>query len=663
MSSLEKVLILLMAAFVVGLGTMAYNILNNEVSNSPGETLPPKKVLARDAGDAVGSVAHAVGATARETAIRTEVEAPELIEPSSRRPHDPAKDGLVKGLVLQADGQPVEGATIELFEGSNTLIPIAAARKRLGIDGRSDGKGNFVIPGLPPAANYVVVASHADYTSAEVGPITVKAGGATFVGRLYLRQGLAVFGRVTDKSGRPVKGAEVALSDQYASAFLSTAERKAWKAVLTNDNGEYRFERLNFSSFQLTVSAAGFGTQVRTNASFMRRAEDCELNFELDSAQRITGSVTDARGAPLAGVEVSATLINSRYSSRGFASTDPSGKFVIDNLIDGCYMMHFSKYGYSRSLLQRVETGGELVRVSMQPNGAVEARVVDAKTLAPVTEFAVTVKKYREGRPLQNVETVVRQSAPDGSFRVDNLDPELYALYITADGYAVAESTPIQIERSQTHQGLVIHMDRGGKVAGRLIDPDGRPVPGACVTVNPNNFHANPLIELFGGLNEDPSLPQLMTTSASDGRFAVDRITGGTYQIAVEHPAYSKKAINDINVDRGQTCDVGDILISNGGSLVGKVLDTSGKILAGATVNAATRTGFLRTVRSGEDGLYRIENLPPGNYNVSIQDWVQDPGEDLHPLMRLVYAKNSTLEVYVEDGRTVQADLRLSESP
>src|SRR6185503_10253484 len=53
------------------------------------------------------------------------------------------------------------------------------------------------------------------------------------------------------------------------------------------------------------------------------------------------------------------------------------------------------------------------------------------------------------------------------------------------------------------------------------------------------------------------------------------------------------------------------------GSIIGRVVDAQGAALAGATVTATnTETGFVRSVTSDAEGLYRQNALPVGPYDV-----------------------------------------------
>ena len=56
------------------------------------------------------------------------------------------------------------------------------------------------------------------------------------------------------------------------------------------------------------------------------------------------------------------------------------------------------------------------------------------------------------------------------------------------------------------------------------------------------------------------------------------------------------------------------------GGLAGVVTDTSQAPVPGATITATNKqTGATRTVVSGADGMYRIPDLDPGRYTVTVE--------------------------------------------
>ena len=59
---------------------------------------------------------------------------------------------------------------------------------------------------------------------------------------------------------------------------------------------------------------------------------------------------------------------------------------------------------------------------------------------------------------------------------------------------------------------------------------------------------------------------------------------------------------------------------SNAADLQGTVKDSTGAAIAGATVTARNQaTNASRTATTNDDGYYRIINLPPGDYEVTVE--------------------------------------------
>ena len=56
------------------------------------------------------------------------------------------------------------------------------------------------------------------------------------------------------------------------------------------------------------------------------------------------------------------------------------------------------------------------------------------------------------------------------------------------------------------------------------------------------------------------------------------------------------------------------------GTILGVVKDSSGAVVAGATVTVVnTETGLTRAAVTGEDGAYRLNALPVGHYNLKVE--------------------------------------------
>src|SRR5687768_5842054 len=57
----------------------------------------------------------------------------------------------------------------------------------------------------------------------------------------------------------------------------------------------------------------------------------------------------------------------------------------------------------------------------------------------------------------------------------------------------------------------------------------------------------------------------------------------------------------------------------SGGSIEGTIKDSQGAVIPNASVTVSgVSIGFNRTVQSDENGTYRVPQMPPGNYKVTV---------------------------------------------
>src|SRR5215210_2637822 len=88
---------------------------------------------------------------------------------------------------------------------------------------------------------------------------------------------------------------------------------------------------------------------------------------------------------------------------------------------------------------------------------------------------------------------------------------------------------------------------------------------------------------------------------------------------------------------------------SNAADLRGYVRDPAGAAIAGATVTARnTGTNVTREATSNEDGLYQMTNLPPGDYEVTVE--ATNFKRAVVPTVRLTVGQRADLDVPMELG-------------
>ena len=158
-------------------------------------------------------------------------------------------------------------------------------------------------------------------------------------------------------------------------------------------------------------------------------------------------------------------------------------------------------------------------------------------------------------------------------------------------------------------------------VLGRVVDAgSGKPVSGATVAISGST------------LPRTPPPPRVMTDS--QGRFLYRNLPPGSYGFTVTKAGYIDGAYGrrrhdggtqQVEVREGERITDTTVLLWKFGAVTGAVIDEAGQPVVGAQVRAVQkRTVSGRTVlrpqgvslASDDRGVYRVGNLPPGDYVV-----------------------------------------------
>jgi len=272
------------------------------------------------------------------------------------------------------------------------------------------------------------------------------------------------------------------------------------------------------------------------------------------------------------------------------------------------------------------------------------------------------------------------RTALDGSFTITGVAPGDYYVSATMSGYisqaAVARMTQQPIARvPMTHidagrsADVVVTMDRGAVVSGRVTYDDGSAVPGVSVRLRPLTTGTTTSMGNGGGFQFGGILGGLIAFGGDLGMGETDdrgiyRLTGiapGKYSLVVTvqtetvgqgrasgrggfrgpppmlnvyAPGTMRKADAQIvEIRGGETDDGVDIRVALNGlhTVQGRVESKAdGHMLNAGTVSLADSTDSSTTRFTGidPDGTFRVEYLPPGTYNVTVngQDRPPDTG-------------------------------------
>lgn len=253
---------------------------------------------------------------------------------------------------------------------------------------------------------------------------------------------------------------------------------------------------------------------------------------------------------------------------------------------------------------------------SDRPKGAVVARVIDPDggplagvTAALADEFDVFLGGDRDGGLSRTAET-----DEDGRLRIE-ADAGRPELRIGLDGYApFAQSVDVTPGRD-TDLGE-IQLAAGVRLAGRVLDDRGRPVPGAKI-VRPTP-RGSGLIRL-GGSGETAA------ETDADGRFEILRQAVGPFEFWVDHADYPRERFSGETSRAGEfvsgievTMRVGERITGTVASLGEEGLVVMARPVGGESITAGLDEmvdGFRSLGRRGRiaaDGTFVVQGLEEG---------------------------------------------------
>ena len=354
--------------------------------------------------------------------------------------------------------------------------------------------------------------------------------------------------------------------------------------------------------------------------------------------------------APLARVQIAGA---SMWPARA-TDTAPDGTVRIGGLSAGSYALRAT----SGALVSATELGVPLARgeersvtLRLLPGVFASARVVDgdAADAPPVPRARVTlVEGGLSPFPLEGLADAT------GSIRLGPIAAGPALLSAQAEGFVPRDSIDVPADG----RSVTIVMMRAGTVEGRVVDSRGRPVDGATIENRRLGAHggpnrrrpaqadvpSSPVRRESGGLTVADSLgelgvvpgpvPRIPRTfeppapaagagaaitsleepwvTKDDGTFRAAPASPGRIRVIVRHPEFLEGLSEIATLAPGGAVRV-DVVLHEGGTLDGRVVDAGGRSVAGANVTlAALRGSMERLTRTASDGTFAFAAVPDG---------------------------------------------------
>lgn len=657
-SSNLPVLLALFALVLVAAGGAMWMLMGDDDGPAREDALTSLTGLAEEGdGKSMGDLQQAQPRPVDATAISVPTDTAQRPESAMLDVDDGTPRSHIEGLVVDPQGQPIQGALVRAFKG-NPLINVSfpGSRQRLDTEATSGPDGRFLLERVPIGKDYVVTAEHPDYAPGEVGNLRLRADTPLLDITVRLTTGATVAGSVLTTGEAPIADARVELYDSVANAQTRPADRRPWKVVFTEPDGTFEFTHVSASNLRVRVVAAGYESQVQMlSYALEARPKTENLVFKLDIGHLLTGRVIDDVGAPVQNARIEATSLTKTYQGNVVAFSDAGGHFALDGMGEHFYQVRTTADGHSDQVRPKVHIDDGELLIEMTRRGGVEGWVRTADG-SPVTQFTLTLMRAPPGRTPARMADHRDFRSSDGSFEFDNLDPGSFALEARAKGFAPSISETFTLSRESAAPTLTIQLTQGATLVGRVTDPQGQPLGGALVQVNPNDHVETPLLGIFQSLSPTNEV-KIKRRTNQQGEYKLEHIMPGTYQIRVDHPEYAPRILNDVVLfdDSTGTNTPLELSMPPGASISGLALDSNRRPMPFTEVQLSMTNGFMEAATTDRDGSFQFGNLSEGEYTLSVKpDRTMDGEKPLNPLMTLVYASKSRREVFVSQGQAIE---------
>ncbi len=325
----------------------------------------------------------------------------------------------------------------------------------------TDAHGRFRIDGVAPG-KYVAIAIARELAPGTSGAFTVRTGSETGEVAITLHPGVLVQGRVIGRDG-PIPGATIVAGASVGESAHTIATSYAAA------QGDYTLRALS-GAITVTVTAPGYGAVERTlvlDSGGRARREDFTLVIE--NAQ-LRGQLLAPDGGPPGAVAL--RVIDGPTHRR--AVTDASGRFTIDHVATGNYVLEASSQDYPAARVTL--RSDQFAEVRLERGGSVRCELRDARSGAALA--GIRVEAIGPGNQALATVTDARGIAELRALAVGE-----WTVHAPAKGYT-DERQVVTVRPTAVPQEVRLELSRGVTVGGVVRDRYGRRVAGARVAID-----------------------------------------------------------------------------------------------------------------------------------------------------------------------------------
>jgi len=424
-------------------------------------------------------------------------------------------------------------------------------------------------------------------------PLVLEAGARVTTFDLRVARLATVSGRVVEANGQPVAGATITFASALGREEVDSRALEPDGTTQSASDGGFSL-RVAPGEVELHAERAGREALARLpSVAPAARLSGIELVFP--AAARVAGVVRDEQG-PVAGAEVSGA---GQRGARARATTAADGSFAL-SLPVGRVNLQARASKHADSEIAAVDlpaSGKEGVQILLRAGLRVRGRILlpDGN---PAAGANVQARRSALFDPVQ-----VKADAA-GAFTLEDLGPEPVDLVGDLAPFASARLRGVRPPRD----GLTLQLRERGRISG-TVRAGGQPVVDFTVRVDAwTPAGTDEDIDGWGGVRR----------LAPDGRFVLDNLQPGTYQLVFAAPGFAPARRGGVVVRAGAETD-GSVDLERGATLEGTVRDArTTREVPSARVEALTGREGGDAIYTDEAGRFVLEDVAPGRRSVEV---------------------------------------------
>lgn len=584
-------------------------------------------------------------------------------------------NATVSGVVTNSlTGAPVQNANVSLWTSENWFHATTNANGAWSVTGVANGSYSFYVS--PPNGSQTIY----DY---EDRP-NVEVFSANVVRNATLRAVTAGTGSISGvlkdaNTHAPLAGAQM-------FAFM-TSSGYSIEPVTTNARGEFSFTSLPSGQYMVTASLQGYigiqlsnpeeseqgggggGPGAPVGTVDLQDGENARLAAklvkEISGAYSISGTVTTASNRLASNTGVAVRTEAGQFLT--YSSTDDDGHYVINNLVDGTYVLTTSSYSSAYGLAEaRVTISGSNViqNLTLAAAGVITGSVLDsngsALQCAVVSAYRVNGDGTRGDLTSASMsEADSSQGTGSGAYTLSHLAAGDYYLRVSQNCWNGTSSVTANFAsafysdtvRAGTENPLVrVSVTAGQVTTGKdfTLSANGGEISGKIVVKTPegfaelasNRYVTVSIYKLVSGTYQVQGYQSKWVSGRDGGAFKINGLPAGSYKLKISDPMNSSRGVETmylggdslataevITITAGRKLYLGNVEVAN------KVPTTAAEPVSTADLTAATQDQIdapdsveanqVISVNVGEDLAGEYVTVWAHSTPTALTDWVQ----------------------------------------